>query len=163
MWLRLQPVKCEDMAPSIAIKPVSLLHQRASLPFQLFNAAFSEIFRASTTACAKQLAFMHRSFSPRLADTSQRFRKEMSSRLCPTRLTEIKDFRGPPRGLWHDSKGKSGVWSEVMGLWACKAACKCDFHRSHKVKRSIVSTVLQKNQSLFTVRPTREKCKCQLL
>ena len=54
--------------------------------------------------------------------------KEMSGRLCPTRLTEIKDFRGPTRGLWHDSKGKSGVWSEVMGLWACKAACRCDFH-----------------------------------
>ena len=34
--------------------------------------------------------------------------------------------------------------SEVMGLWVCQAACKCNFPRSQKVKKSVGSTVLQK-------------------
>ena len=129
--------------------PDVLLHQRMHLPFQLFNAAFSGIFRAAVTACTKQFGLCTGQL--RLARLTQvrHFRglwndsKEKSGRLCPARLTEIKAFRGPLRGLRNDSKEKSGMWSEVMGLWACKAACKCDLHRSQKVKRSVGGTVLQ--------------------
>ena len=42
----------------------------------------------------------------------------------PAWLTEVRDVRG----LWKDKKENSSMWSTVMGLWACKAACKCYFH-----------------------------------
>ena len=132
--------------------PDVLLHQRVHLPFQLFNAAFTGIFQASMTACTKQLGLCTGQLCLARLTQVRHFRglwndsKEKSGRLCPARQTEIKAFRGPLGGLRNDSKEKSGMWSEVMGLWACKAAaaaCKCDFHRSQKVKRSVGATVLQ--------------------
>ena len=45
---------------------------------------------------------------------------QLTGQLCPTRLTEVRDFRG----LWNDNKEKSGMWSEVMGLCVCKSAWK---------------------------------------
>ena len=65
------------------------------------------------------------------------------------------------QGLWNDNKEKSGMWSQVMGLWICKAACKWNFPGSQRVKRSVGRPLLQKFQSLFTAWPTREECKCQ--
>ena len=38
---------------------------------------------------------------------------QLAGQLCPARLTEVRDFRR----LWNDNKEKSGMWSEVMGLW----------------------------------------------
>ena len=35
------------------------------------------------------------------------------------------------------------MWSEVMGLWECMAACTWDFPQSQKVTRSVGSTVLR--------------------
>ena len=58
---------------------------------------------------------------------------QLTGQLCPTRLTEVRDFRG----LWNDNKEKSGMWSEVMGLCVCKSAWKWNFPRSQKVKRSV--------------------------
>ena len=43
---------------------------------------------------------------------------QLAGQLCPARLTEVRDFRR----LWNDNKEKSGMWSEVMGLWLCKSA-----------------------------------------
>ena len=58
---------------------------------------------------------------------------QLAGQLCPARLTEVGDFRR----LWNDNKEKSGMWSEVMGLWVCKSAWKWSFPRSQKVKRSV--------------------------
>ena len=58
---------------------------------------------------------------------------QLAGQLCPARLTEVRDFRR----LWNDNKEKSGMWSEVMGLWVCKSAWKWSFPLSQKVKRSV--------------------------
>ena len=60
-------------------------------------------------------------------------------------------------------KSQAGLESEVMGLWVCKSASKWNFPRSQKVKRSVVSTVLQKCQGMFPAWPKREKRKCRML
>ena len=59
---------------------------------------------------------------------------QLAGQLCPARLTEVGD-----QGMCNDNKEKSGMWSEVMGLWAYKAAWKCDSPRSQKVKRSVAT------------------------
>ena len=49
-------------------------------------------------------------------------------------LTEVRADRSQRlQGLWNDNKEKSGMWSQVMGLWVCNAACKWNFPRSQKV------------------------------
>ena len=53
--------------------------------------------------------------------------------------------------------------SEVLGLWVCKSAWTWNFPRSQEVKKSVVSTVLQKCQGMFPAWPTREKRKCRTL
>ena len=58
---------------------------------------------------------------------------QLTGYICPARLTEVRDFRR----LWNDNKEKSGMWSEVMGLWVCNSAWKWSFPRSQKVKRSV--------------------------
>ena len=83
------------------------------------------------------------------------FKPQLAGQLCPTRLTEVRDFNG----LWNDNKEKSSKWSEVMGPWICKSAWKRNFPRSQKVKRSVVSSVLQKCQSLtFTFLGFEAQC-----
>ena len=58
---------------------------------------------------------------------------QLAGQLGPTRLTEVGDFKR----LWNDNKEKSGMWSEVMGLWVCNSSWKLSFPRSQKVKGSV--------------------------
>ena len=69
-------------------------------------------------------------------------------------LTEVRDYRG-----WNDNKEKSGMWSQVMGLWVCKDACKWHFPGSEKVKRSVRQPFASKFWRFFAAWSTREECK----
>ena len=71
-------------------------------------------------SCRKQTTLQYSPFGPH----------KLPGQLCPTRLTEVRDFKG----LWNDNKEKSGMWSEVMGLWACNSAWKWSFPRSKSQK-----------------------------
>ena len=42
------------------------------------------------------------------------------------------------QGQRNDYKDWSGMWSEGMGLWECKAACTWNLPRSQKVKGSVI-------------------------
>ena len=53
------------------------------------------------------------------------------------------------------TKNLSSMWSDVMGLWACKAACTCTFLQSQNVKRSAGNTA--KFQSLFAAYGQQER------
>ena len=53
---------------------------------------------------------------------------KLTGQRFPTRLTEVRDFKGLT------TKNLSGMLSDIMGLWVCKAARKCNFLQLQNVK-----------------------------
>ena len=76
---------------------------------------------------------------------------QLAGQLCPTRLTEVGDFRR----LWNDNKEKSGMWSEVMGPWVCKAACKMLLEEFVASFGFLIPKQLLKIQALLSQRPSK--------
>ena len=55
---------------------------------------------------------------------------QLAGQFAFIRAPEVRDFRG----CGMTTKNLSGMWSDVMGLWVCKVACKCHFLPSQNVK-----------------------------